>query len=258
MNTDSPMNSVGLMGLENATSHGGKLLEVSGVSAGYGSVAVLHEVSFAIGQRQLVTIVGANGAGKSTLLRTISGINRATTGTISLDGSEVQHLSSARIAARGIAQVPENRRVFPKHSVIDNLRLGGFVKRSDREGTANRMQDVLSRFPVLGERAKQAAGTLSGGEQQMLAIGMALMADPQVLLLDEPSLGLAPLIVDQVFDHIRALSEQGRAILLVEQLAQKALALADVGYVLQLGRFVASGPGSDLANDRAVLRAYLG
>ena len=234
------------------------LLRVAGVSAGYGNVSVVHEVSFAIAPKQLVTIVGANGAGKSTLLRTISGINRATTGRICLEDVEIQRLSSARIATLGIAQVPENRRVFPKHSVLDNLRLGGYVGRKDKDGSAARLEDVLERFPVLRERTKQSAGTLSGGEQQMLAIGMALMADPKVLLLDEPSLGLAPLIVDQVFEHIRALSEQGRAILLVEQLAQKALALADVGYVLQLGRFVAQGPGAELAKDRALLRAYLG
>ncbi len=234
------------------------LLSVEGVSAGYGTVSVVHEVSFSIAPRQLVTIVGANGAGKSTLLRTISGINRATTGRIQLAGEDIQKLSPARIAASGVAQVPENRRVFPAHSVTDNLRLGAFVTRSDKEGTARRLDDVMTRFPVLRERSKQAAGTLSGGEQQMLAIGMALMADPKVLLLDEPSLGLAPIIVEQVFEHIRALSNEGRAILLVEQLAQKALSLADVGYVLQLGRFVASGPGRELAGDRAVLRAYLG
>jgi branched-chain amino acid transport system ATP-binding protein len=234
------------------------VLSISDLSSGYGRVPVLHELSLEIRPRELVAIIGANGAGKSTLLRTISGINRAWSGSVKLRGDEVTRMNPNRIARLGIAQVPENRRVFPQHSVLDNLRLGGYVRRRDRAGCTESLEDVMTRFPILRERRKQPAGTLSGGEQQMLAIGMALMANPEVLLLDEPSLGLAPVVVDKVFEHIRDLREQGRAILLVEQLALKALEIADWALVLRLGRVVASGSGEELLRAPDVLRAYLG
>jgi ABC-type branched-subunit amino acid transport system ATPase component len=234
------------------------VLTVDGVSSGYGHVPVLHDIAIEVREQELVAIIGANGAGKSTLLRTISGINRAWSGSIFLRSTNIARASSTRIARLGIAQVPEGRRVFAQHTVLDNLRLGGYVKRFSRDERAACLDDVFARFPVLDQRRNQLAGTLSGGEQQMLAIGMALMANPDVLLLDEPSLGLAPVVLDRVFEHIRSLREQGRAILLVEQLALKALEIADRAFVLRLGTVVASGSGRELLGDRQILRAYLG
>ena len=233
------------------------LLEIRGLTAGYG-VPVIHDIDLDIDERELVCVIGANGAGKSTLLRTISGMTNVSEGTITLDGSSLVGKAPDAVAAAGIAHVPENRRVFAKHSVEENLRLGGWVRRSDSTKTEETLESVYEDFPVLRERHRQAGGTLSGGEQQMLAIGMALMARPQVLMLDEPSLGLAPIIVERMFESIKRLRSRGTTILLVEQLANRALEVADRGVVLQLGHVVTRGTPEELARDKAVQAAYLG
>ncbi|MCZ7526637.1 MAG: ABC transporter ATP-binding protein [Acidimicrobiia bacterium] len=234
------------------------LLEVRGLVAGYGRVPVLHGLDFHVDEGELVTVIGANGAGKSTLLRTIAGINRAFAGEMILDGAPITKTPAARVNALGVAHVPENRRVFPEHPIAENLRLGAFVRRRDRRGIADDMERMYEKFPILGERRDQPAGTLSGGEQQMLAIAMALMARPRLLMLDEPSLGLAPIIVRRIFAEIRELQREGTTILLVEQIANLALQVADRGLVLSLGRFVKEAPASELLRDEAVRAAYLG
>ncbi len=234
------------------------LLTVEGLSAGYGLVPVLEDVSFTVDQGEIVTVIGANGAGKSTLLRTLSGLTDVTAGTVHLDGHSIVGKSAAVIGRLGLAHVPENRRVFPAHSIRDNLALGAFVRKVRKSELDDDMGEVFERFPVLGERSTQLAGTLSGGEQQMLAIGMALMARPKLMLLDEPSLGLAPIIVERVFEAIGDLAKSGMTILLVEQFAAAALAIADRGLVLQLGSIIARGSAQELAADDAIRRAYLG
>lgn len=234
------------------------LLEIEALVAGYGKVFVLHQVNFAIEEGELVAVIGANGAGKSTLLRTISGLGRPSAGDIRFDGSSISKSTPARIVASGVAHVPENRRVFPKHSVVDNLRIGAYGRRRDRVGIASDISRMEEHFPILGERRHQLAGALSGGQQQMLAIAMAMMARPRLLMLDEPSLGLAPIIVERVFAEIQRLREEGTTVLLVEQLAQAALAIADRGFVLQLGKVIAEGSAADLRKDDTIRAAYLG
>ncbi len=234
------------------------LLEIEGLVSGYGRIPVLHEIDISVDEGELVTVIGANGAGKSTLLRTITGINRAFSGRIDFDGKNITRLPAARINKLGIAQVPENRRVFPAHSVEDNLLLGGWVRRSDRTGIATDLARVYEQFQILSDRRTQTAGALSGGEQQMLVIAMALMARPRLLLLDEPSLGLAPLIVKQVFEEIERLNREGTTILLVEQIANQALKIADRAWVFQLGRVVTFGDANEVRSDPAVRAAYLG
>ena len=234
------------------------LLEIEGLVSGYGRIPVLHDIDLTVEEGELVTVIGANGAGKSTLLRTITGINRAFEGRVSFGGKEIARTPAARINQLGIAHVPENRRVFSAHSVEDNLLLGGWVRRRDRAGVATDLGRVLEQFPILSDRRTQVAGSLSGGEQQMLVIAMALMARPRLLLLDEPSLGLAPLIVKQVFHEIKRLNEEGTTILLVEQIANQALNIADRAWVLQLGRVVTAGSAAEVRRDPAVRAAYLG
>jgi branched-chain amino acid transport system ATP-binding protein len=234
------------------------LLELRGVAAGYGAIAALTDVSLAVGEGEIVTLIGANGAGKSTALMTLCGIIPASAGEILLDGSPIHRLGSGDIVRLGVVQVPEGRRIFPRLSVVENLEMGAFCRR-DSDGARLDRDAVYALFPVLAERSRQLGGTLSGGEQQMLAIGRALMAGPRLLLLDEPSLGLAPLVVRQIFEVIGRMNrERGTTILLVEQNAHLALQTAHRGYVLETGRVVLEGSGQELLEDPAVRSAYLG
>jgi len=233
------------------------MLEVAGVSAAYGAVKALEDIELKVGPGEIVTLIGANGAGKTTLLMTICGRQRAIAGHIRLKGQDITSLPAHLIAARRVAHAPEGRRIFARMSVRENLQLGS--RTAPRERYAPNLESVLTLFPRLGERIDQRGGTLSGGEQQMLAIGRALMAEPELLLLDEPSLGLAPLMVKQIFGAIARINrERGTAILLVEQNAHQALALAQRGYVLATGRITMHGPAAVLAADDSVRKAYLG
>lgn len=234
------------------------VLSVDGLVAGYRRVPVVHGVSFAVSEGEVVAVIGANGAGKTTLLRSISGLNRPLAGRVTLDSRDITGASPARIARLGIAHVPENRRVFPAHPVEDNLRLGGYVRRRDPRQLAHDIEEIYAQFPVLAERRSQRAGSLSGGEQQMLAIGMALVARPRVLMLDEPSLGLAPMVVQSVFETIRNLKDRRMTIILVEQRASLALDVADSALILQLGRVNMQGPAAEVKDDPRVQQAYLG
>ena len=232
------------------------VLSVQDLHAGYGKSEVLQGVSVSIGEGQIVTLIGANGAGKTTLLKTISGLVRATQGTIQLEAQDITRLAPHRIVDMGVSQVAEGRAILKRMTVLENLRMGAFV-RSDGEINGD-IDDVFERFPALAERRDRLAATLSGGEQQMLAIGRALMARPRVLLLDEPSLGLAPMIVTQIFRTLRDLKDEGRTIFLVEQNARRALQVADKGFVLERGRIALEGTGESLLNDPQVQRTYLG
>jgi branched-chain amino acid transport system ATP-binding protein len=232
------------------------MLTIAGLRAGYGKIEVLHEVALTIEQGQIVTLIGANGAGKTTLLKTISGLIRPAGGTIDFEGESIVRRPPHRIVARGLSHVPEGRAILKRMTVLDNLRMGAYV-RSD--GEVNRdIESVFARFPVLAERRDQMAGTLSGGEQQMLAIGRALVARPRLLLLDEPSLGLAPKFVTRIFLTLRELRQEGKTILLVEQNARQALQVADRGYVMERGRIVLTGSGQELLNTPEVRQTYLG
>jgi len=232
------------------------ILQLTGVSASYGAVRALHDVSLQVGEGEVVTLIGANGAGKSTCLKVITGLLPAQTGEILWKGQNLQALPSHQRVSQGLAMAPEGRQVFPRMTVLENLEMGAYT-RSDSE-VGSDLDRVYALFPILMSRLHQAAGTLSGGEQQMLAIGRALMSRPQLLLLDEPSLGLAPLIVKQIFGIIREIRSLGLAVLLVEQNARQALQVADRGYVFEVGRVVLSGAASELAENAEVQRAYLG
>ena len=234
------------------------LLEVSGLVAGYGSVPVLHGVNLTVEEGELVSVIGANGAGKTTLLRTLSGLVKPMDGTIRFAGNDITKAHAPKVAGLGIGHAPENRRIFPKDPVEENLRLGGWVRRREHAKVREDLERVYEKFPILLERRTQPAGTLSGGEQQMLAIGMALMARPKLMLLDEPSLGLAPILVREIFAEILRLKEEGSTILLVEQLASEALRIADRGIVFQLGRIVTQGSSEELRDNADVVAAYLG
>lgn len=233
------------------------LLELKNVTASYGDVQVLWGVTFAVREGEIATLVGANGAGKSTTLKTISGVVRATDGQIVFDGDRIDDLPAHKIAARGIAHVPEGRRLFPLMSVRENLELGA-ISSEARRLRVESFERVFALFPRLKERESQLAGTLSGGEQQMVAISRGLMARPRVLILDEPSLGLAPIVVREMFEIIETINREGITILLVEQNVQQSLKLANRAYVLENGRVVLEGAGSDLLNDQRVREAYLG
>ena len=233
------------------------LLSLKDVTARYGDVQVLWGVSFAVREGEIATLVGANGAGKTTTLKTISGVVRATGGHIVFDGERIDRLPSHQICARGIAHVPEGRRLFPLMSVKENLELGA-VSREARRLRADSFERVFALFPKLKEREGQMAGTLSGGEQQMAAIARGLMARPRLLILDEPSLGLAPLIVREMFEIIQTINREGTTVLLVEQNVQQSLKLADRAYVLENGRVVLEGAGTELLDDQRVREAYLG
>ena len=232
------------------------MLKINNVSTHYGQIQALHDVSVNIEQGEIVTLIGANGAGKTTLMMTICGDPQASSGTISFDGEELTGINTPDIMRKGLAIVPEGRRVFSAMTVEENLFMGAYFR--SKEDAQQTIQHVLELFPRLEERFKQRAGTMSGGEQQMLAIGRALMSKPRLLLLDEPSLGLAPIIIQQIFDIIQKLRDDGVTIFLVEQNANQALRIADRGYVLENGRIVKTDTGANLLTDESVRQAYLG
>jgi branched-chain amino acid transport system ATP-binding protein len=233
------------------------LLDIDDIHVFYDNIEALKGISFAVEAKQIVTLVGANGAGKTTTLRAISGLLRPRAGDIRLDGESLGEIEAHEITALGLVQVPEGRRIFARLTVEENLAMGAFT-RSDRHGIAEDKARMLTLFPRLKERLRQVAGTLSGGEQQMVATARALMARPRVLLMDEPSMGLSPVMVEHVFETIRTINAQGVTILLVEQNALMALNIADYGYVMESGRIVLTGRGKDLLDDENVQRAYLG
>ncbi len=233
------------------------LLELVDLHVYYGNIHALKGVSLHVEAGEIVALLGANGAGKSTTLKTVSGLLRPRSGSVRLEGEDLTRTPPHRIVERGVVQVPEGRRVFGQLTVLENLEMGAFT-RTDPQGVREDLERVFSLFPRLKERAGQVAGTLSGGEQQMLAIGRALMARPRALLMDEPSMGLAPLLVEQIFDAIQEINRQGTTILLVEQNAYMALQVAHRGYVLQTGEVVLSGPAEQLRENPEVKRAYLG
>lgn len=232
------------------------MLTIRGLRAGYGKIEVLHDVDLVIERGQIVTLIGANGAGKTTLLKTISGLIRPAAGTIEFDGKSIVRQPPHQIVGLGLSQVPEGRAILKRMTVLDNLRMGAFVRRD--AGIGRDIDAVFGRFPALAERRAQIAATLSGGEQQMLAIGRALVARPTLLLLDEPSLGLAPKFITRIFLTLRELQKEGKTILLVEQNARQALQVADRGYVMERGRIVMTGSGQELLNMPEVQRTYLG
>jgi branched-chain amino acid transport system ATP-binding protein len=233
------------------------MLELTDVDVRYGNIRALRGVSLRVAQGELVALIGSNGAGKTTTMRTISGLLRATEGAITFEGADISRAATDRIVALGISHCPEGRRIFGGLTVAENLRLGA-VSRSDWRAIAEDLEMVLGLFPLLKERLSQAGGTLSGGEQQMLAIGRALMSRPRLLLLDEPSLGLAPLMVERIFATIGELKAQGRTILLVEQNVHHALDIADRAYVMETGRITLEGPAAVLRHDPKVEQSYLG
>ena len=233
------------------------MLEVRDLHVAYGKIEAVKGISFDVDAGDVVTLIGTNGAGKTTTLRTLSGLLRPVSGQVLFEGERIDGLPAHVIVERGMAHSPEGRRIFPRMSVRENLDLGAFSRR-DAKGVQADMEHVFSLFPVLDERQTQAAGTLSGGEQQMLAIGRALMSRPRLLMLDEPSMGLSPIMMQLIFSTIRDLKEQGTTILLVEQNAQAALSLADKGYVIETGRIVLSDTGPSLLEDESVRKAYLG
>ncbi|MCP9082392.1 MULTISPECIES: ABC transporter ATP-binding protein [Streptococcus] len=233
------------------------MLKVENLSVHYGMIQAVRDVSFEVNEGEVVSLIGANGAGKTTILRTLSGLVRPSAGKIQFLGKEIQKLPAQKIVAAGLSQVPEGRHVFPGLTVMENLEMGAFLKKNREENQAN-LKKVFSRFPRLEERKNQDAATLSGGEQQMLAMGRALMSTPKLLLLDEPSMGLAPIFIQEIFDIIQDIQKQGTTVLLIEQNANKALAISDRGYVLETGKIVLSGTGKELAASDEVRKAYLG
>ena len=233
------------------------MLKVENLSVHYGMIQAVRDVSFEVNEGEVVSLIGANGAGKTTILRTLSGLVRPSAGKIQFLGKEIQKMPAQKIVAGGLSQVPEGRHVFPGLTVMENLEMGAFLKKNREENQAN-LKKVFSRFPRLEERKNQDAATLSGGEQQMLALGRALMSTPKLLLLDEPSMGLAPIFIQEIFDIIQDIQKQGTTVLLIEQNANKALAISDRGYVLETGKIVLSGTGKELAASDEVRKAYLG
>ena len=233
------------------------ILKVENMEAHYGKIAALKGISFEVKQDQIVTLLGSNGAGKSTTLKTLSGIMRASAGKITFYGEDITKMPPHEIVKRGLIHLPEGRRIFKDLTVTENLELGSFTLKDEAE-RKRRITNVFDRFPILGKRSKQLGGTLSGGEQQMLAIGRGLMASPRLLLMDEPSMGIAPLIVKDIARIIKKLHDDGTPILLVEQNSKMALGLADYGYVLDTGNIVLKGEGANLKNNDEVVKAYLG
>ena len=233
------------------------MLEINNLQVNYGGIQALRGISFEVKKNEIVTLIGANGAGKSSTLRSISGLVPLKGGSISFDGEDITKLNTQQIVSRGLVQVPEGRRIFPNLTVEENLKIGAYLIKDASDLTKN-LESAYSAFPRLKERHWQMAGTLSGGEQQMLAVGRALMAKPKLLMMDEPSLGLAPLIVRDIFTIIKRLAKEGMTILLIEQNANAALRAADRGYVMETGRIILQGTGEELLSNQAVRDAYLG
>lgn len=233
------------------------MLKVENLSVHYGVIEAVKNVSFEVNEGEVVTLIGANGAGKTSILRTISGLVRPSSGTISFLGNEIHKAPARKIVADGLSQVPEGRHVFAGLTVMENLEMGAFLRNNREENQVN-LKKIFARFPRLEERKNQDAATLSGGEQQMLAMGRALMSQPKLLLLDEPSMGLAPIFIQEIFDIIQDIQKQGTTVLLIEQNANKALAIADRGYVLETGKVVLTGTGKELLASEEVKKAYLG
>ena len=233
------------------------MLKVENLVVSYGMIEAIKGLSFEVNDGEIVTLIGANGAGKTTTMQTISGLLKPVSGSITLDGVELTKVPAHKIVSLGLAQVPERRRVFTQQSVEDNLLLGAYT-RKDKEEIQKDLEEVYEWFPRLNERRKQLAGTLSGGEQQMLAMGRALMAKPKIMLLDEPSMGLSPLLVKEIFHIIEEINKKGSTIFLVEQNAKMALAIANRAYVLETGKITLEGTGAELSNDARVQKAYLG
>ena len=233
------------------------MLEIKGLNVHYGVIHALKDVDLVVNDGEIVSLIGANGAGKTTLLHAISGILKTTSGSIMLNGVELNKKSAKDIVVSGITQVPEGRRIFSGMSVYENLMMGAYL-RKDKEEIKTDLENIYERFPILKERSNQDASTLSGGEQQMLAMGRALMAKPKILLLDEPSMGLAPILVKEIFKIIKDIHAQGTTVLLVEQNARMALSIADRAYVLETGKIVLSGTGEELSNSEEIQKAYLG
>ena len=231
------------------------MLKITDLKVNYGGIEAVKGISFEVPEKSIVTLVGANGAGKSTTLRTISGLVRPRSGSIKLFGDEISSQSVTSIVSKGITLVPEGRKIFPDLTVMENLRIGAYLRHDD---LSDDLDWIFQLFPRLKEREWQFGGTLSGGEQQMLAVGRALMSRPKLLMMDEPSLGLAPIIVRDIFDIIKEINKRGMTILLIEQNANMALKIADIGYVMETGRIILSGKGSDLLKNPAVKKAYLG
>lgn len=233
------------------------LLEIKDLEVNYGVIKAIKGVSFDVNEGEIIALIGANGAGKTTILHTITGLIQAKKGSIVFDGKELTKTPPHKIVSMGMAHVPEGRRIFQQLSVLENLKLGAYT-RKDKSEIASTFKMVYERFPRLEERKNQVAGTLSGGEQQMLAMGRALMSKPRIILMDEPSMGLSPLLVSEIFDIIKVINESGTTVLLVEQNAKKALSIADRAYVLETGNITLSGDAKDLINDESVKKAYLG
>lgn len=233
------------------------LLKVENLSISYGAIEAVKDISFEVNEGEVVTLIGANGAGKTSTLRAISGLEKVSSGKIIYNHQEIQKFPARKIVAEGLSQVPEGRHVFPGMTVLENLEMGAFLS-TDKDKNFLNLKKVFSRFPRLEERKNQDAATLSGGEQQMLAMGRALMSMPKLLLLDEPSMGLAPIFIQEIFDIIQEIQKQGTTVLLVEQNANKALAISDRAYVLETGKIVLSGTGKELASSEEVRKAYLG
>ncbi len=233
------------------------MLELKNVNISYGAIHAVHDVSLCVNDGEIVSLIGANGAGKTTILHTITGLKKAVSGSIMYDGTDLLKTEASKIINLGIAHVPEGRHIFPDMTVTENLEMGAYI-RNDKSEIQTSMKEIFERFPRLKERRKQIAGTLSGGEQQMLAVGRALMSHPKILLMDEPSMGLSPLLVKEIFGIIKEVHKQGITVLLVEQNAKMALTVANRAYVLETGRISMDGDANELLNDEKVKKAYLG
>ncbi len=232
-------------------------LEIKDLCVNYGMISAIKGISFEVNQGEVISLIGANGAGKTTTLHTLTGLLTAKSGSILFKGNDLTKTPAHKIVKMGMAHVPEGRRIFQQLSVIDNLKLGAFI-RTDKENFDSDLEKIYKRFPRLEERKNQIAGTLSGGEQQMLAMGRALMSNPEIILMDEPSMGLSPIMINEIFNIIEDIRKDGMTVLLVEQNAKKALAISDRAYVLETGKIVLTGNASDLINDESVKKAYLG
>ena len=232
------------------------MLKIENLSVHYGMIQAVRDVNFHVEQGEIVSLIGANGAGKTTILRTISGLNRPSSGTVSFEGQQIQKMVPQKIVANGLSQVPEGRHIFSGMTVQENLEMGAFLRKDNN--LKEEYELIFERFPILKERRNQDASTLSGGEQQMLAMGRALMSKPKLLLLDEPSMGLAPIFIQEIFSIIKDINKQGTTVLLIEQNAKMALSIANRGYVLETGEIVLSGTGQELLASEEVKKAYLG